>query len=418
MRPSTLPIATAAVIAAIAACALVQPAGASVLQTIGNVPPQKLRYAQNIALGPSGTIFVLDTSGTFPDPNVFVKVYSAAGDGLRRWRIASRNDDLFDIAVDAAENVYVAERSERKVLKYSPAGVLLAEVRLPGTAEHLMDMHVAIDPAGNLVVAEGDGRLWTFDLAGRLIASRELLAPDDRVRNGVYGVAVTASGAIWVTDTRGIALVDPAGGPLRYIARRGPRPQDVADTRAIAAGPANTLYVVGAQRVARIQRFGGDGTYLGSTANGSGWTDAAVAGDGSILAVAFAGPNSSVQRLSPIATVDVTPPVVDIRDVATRPRGGSSRSTLRLRYTLSERSAVRVTFARRAERGRYAGRYRQTETIRVPAAAAGRHTFEWLARSVRQALLRRGDYKVFVVAWDDAGLESAGARASFKLRRL
>jgi hypothetical protein len=54
----------------------------------------------------------------------------------------------------------------------------------------------------------------------------------------------------------------------------------------------------------------------------------------------------------------------------------------------------------------------------ITTAAAGLHRLDWLARSARAARLRRGAYGVFVVAWDESGLESKVARGSFSLRRL
>jgi sugar lactone lactonase YvrE len=403
---------------ALAACLVSQPASARVLQTIGAGAPQELRYPLSVALGPSGTVYALDTSGSSPDPNVRVRAYSRAGAGLRSWRVPA--DELsFDIAVDAAENVYVAVRSERKVLKYSSAGQLLADLRLPGPDLGPWELSLAIDPAGRLVVADGFGRMWTFDAAGQPTGPRQVIAPGGE--NVVNDIAIAPSGATYVDDMHGIALLDPAGGPSRYVALRGSRPQDIVGTRAIAAGPDGTVYAVSMRRIPQIQRYAADGTYLGSVGlqRGGQWTGAAVAPDGSILASEFTGgPGQGfVERLAPIASVDVQPPSVEIGTVKTRPHGSASRVVLRLSYTLSERAIARVTFAGRVDRGRYAGRYRQVETIELPPAA-GRHTFEWRAPSVRSARRWRGHYKVFVVASDDAGLESATARASFTLRRL
>ena len=410
----TAPIATG-VLAALAMGVACEVASGRVLQTFGD-PPQSRRYHENIALGPSGRVFVLTTGGRFPDPTVRVKVYTRAGVALRSWRVTAPTTDIFDMAVDAAENVYVAARGEREVLKYSATGKLLARLKLPGTAPHTLNLHVAIDPAGQLIVGEGDGRIWIFDAAGKLAGARRASAPDDR-DTGVYGLAVTSSGATYVSNLKGIVLLDPAGGPSRYVARSGQRPQD-ANGAALVAGLFGTLYVVDRQRVSRVQRFGPDGAYLGSVgAPGTGWVDAAVASDGTILALT-GGPGGAVQRLAAITTVDVQRPSVVIDAVESRPRGPSSRVAMRLRYRLSERSALRLAFARREDRGRYAGRYRHTETFTLPPAERGSHSFDWLAPSPSAARLRRGAYKVFVVAWDEAGLESATARGTFSLRRL
>jgi len=398
-------------IAVIAAVALAEPAAARVTQTFGGT----LRYPQSIALGRSGDVYVLDTSGRSLDEHVFVKAYSPSGVALRRWHVASRLSDVFDMATDAGDNVYVALRGERKVLKYSRTGQLLASIDMPHRSEAGMSMNVAVDPRGRLVVAEGDGRLFVFDAAGTLESTREVIRPEDRDENGVYGLAVTASGATWVSYLDGVALLDPAGGASRYIARRGSRPQDVGGGDAIAAGPADSVYVLASTPSTRIERFAADGAYLGSLGEpDTRWSDVAIAGDGSMFALT----GGKAQHLTAITTVDIVAPRVTIGDVDTRPNGPSSRATVGVSYTLSERAAVRVAILRREDRGGYAGRYRHAETIRLAAVAAGRHTFEWLARSSRSARLRRGAYKLFIVASDDAGLESKPARARFSLRRL
>lgn len=403
----------------------VQIAGAA--QTIGATGSLQLRYAENVAAGPSGRVYVLDTSGSSPDPRVLVKVFTPAGKGLRSWHVGA-DADIFDIAIDAAENVFVAVRGQHAVLKYSSTGELLATLALPGARDRIVDLALAFDPAGNLVVAEGDGTIAIFDAAGKLVGVRKLVAPGQPSDAGIGAIAIGPSGAAYVSTAGGIGVLDSAGVVTRYVARSGPRPQDLSSIRAIAiaAGPANSVYVLSsfgilAPTTPRVQQFAADGTYLGSAAldRHFSWTDVAVAPDGSILASALLpGPGDGlVTRADPITAVDVTPPKVAIASVRTRPLGLRSPVLTRLRYTLSERSTLRITFSRRVDHGRYEGRYRQARTINLAPVGAGRHTFDWRASPASSARLRRGRYKVFVVASDAAGLDSPVARASFTLGR-
>lgn len=400
-----------------------QIAGAA--QTIGATGSLQLRYAENVAAGPSGRVYVLDTSGSSPDPRVLVKVFTPAGKGLRSWHVGA-DADIFDIAIDAAENVFVAVRGQHAVLKYSSTGELLATLALPGARDRIVDLALAFDPAGNLVVAESDGAIAIFDAAGKLVGVRKLVVPGQPSDAGIGAIAIGPSGAAYVSTAGGIGVLDSAGVVTRYVARSGPRPQDLSSIRAIAAGPANSVYVLSsfgiqAPTTPRVQQFAADGTYLGSAAldRHFSWTDVAVAPDGSILASAFVpGPGDGlVTRADPITAVDVTPPKVAIASVRTRPLGSRSLVLTRLRYTLSERSTLRITLSRRADRGRYEGRYRQAKTINLAPVRAGTHTFDWRARTASLARLRRGRYKVFVVASDTAGLDSPAARASFTLGR-
>jgi hypothetical protein len=401
-------------VATVVVCVPAQPAAAGEDSLIGATGSLKLRYAGAIALGAAGRVYVLDSGGRGEDPTVRLNVYSSSGKVLDSWHV-DVTGPVNDLAVDGAENVYVAAQGSRTILKYSSAGRLLAKLHLPGS-DDIVGVHIAVDLANRLIVAEGYGRIVVFDTNEQIVAERQVIAP-----NGLWAIAVTGSGTVYVSDYRGINVLDIAAGALRQITRAGSRPQDVHPF-ALAAGPADTFYVVNVSApVPRIQRFAADGSYLGSIGldRHYQWAGVAVANDGRIFATRWSSGigDGAVQRFAPIAGIDITAPTVNIRSLVTRPAGRSSRAVARLRYTLSETASVRLAFARREEHGRYAGRYRHMETIDVPPATTGTHTFDWNAPTAQVARRRRGHYKVFVVASDLAGLESSTERATFALTR-
>jgi hypothetical protein len=99
-----------------------------------------------IATGPGGEVYVPDWGG-------HVRAFSGAGDPLLSWDTAGFS---FDLATDAAGNVYVAEGGlAQKVEKFSPAGDLIAVFGSSGTrpGRFVDPMSVAVDSGGDVYVA-------------------------------------------------------------------------------------------------------------------------------------------------------------------------------------------------------------------------------------------------------------------------
>jgi hypothetical protein len=391
-------IVAATVAATIAAGPASESASARIVQTIGTTGPMKLRYPADVALGPAGSIYVLD-HGDSERAAVLIKVYAPSGTLLRSWRLVAI--DAFgpnSIAADSAGNVYVSATGSPTILKYSPTGQLLTRWRVPPSGSPGLDYvaGITVDPRGNLVAWEGNGRLETFDGQGQLLASW----------SGVGSVpAVDPSGAVYVIKGRAIVLLDSSGHVVRQVAR-------VAFGGSLVAGPAGTLYAV--QQGHRIVKFGTDGRFLGSVGSDRRiqWVHVAVAADGSIYV-----PQSNtilgiaaVVKLAPITLVDTTPPSVSV-DSSSKP---SARLLTRLSYTLSEASSVRIVIKRRAltkdRRNRYFGRYLHKLTLDRAVASAGTHTIgiDWRTAGYRGR--SAGSFELILVARDEAGYESRPVR--------
>jgi sugar lactone lactonase YvrE len=364
----------------------------------------KLRYADGVALGPAGSIYVLD-HGDRDQPAVLVKVYAPSGLLLRSWRVAANVFGPNNIAADSAGNVYVSAISSPTVRKYSPTGQLLTRWRVPPSGSPGLDYvaGITVDPRGNLLAWEGNGRLETFDGQGQLLASW----------SGVGGApAVDPSGAVYVIKGRAIVLLDASGHVVRQVAQ-------VAFGGSLVAGPAGTLYAV--QRGHRIVRFGTDGRFLGSVGSDRriDWVHIAVAADGSIYVPQW-NPIlriAAVVKLAPITAVDTTPPSVSIDEASTP----SPRLLTRLTYTLSEDSSLRIVIKRRAatknRRNRYFGRYMHKLTLDRATTRAGTHTLaiDWRAAGYQRRA--PGSYQLTLVARDDAGNESRPVRVAFSAAR-
>jgi hypothetical protein len=426
-------LVTTTVVATMAVCMAGETASARVVQTIGTTGPQSLRYPDDVALGPSGTIYVLDESGRQPDPKVLIRVYSPAGRALRSWRVdAPDSSGVYDIAVDQSGNAYVSSSGDPEILKYSATGQLLTRWRVPGVGNSQLDYatKLAVDLEGNLLVAEGNGRIETFDGDGHLRSSWQYGAPGDSL-SGILGVAVASSGMIYVADRQGIVLLDSSGTAVRRIVQAGGRlDQTAGGTTSLVPGPAGSLYVV---REQRIQKFGPGGQFLGAVGSDRWiqWLSAAVEADGSIYVPEwfFGGRyirRGAVLKLAPITAVDSSSPSIKIGSISRPPiktrAGKRTRAALaRLRFTLSESASFRINLNRRASTtdrdSRYFGRFLRRATLDEAVTSAGTHTLVLDWSSFPSLRARPGSYQLVLVARDDAGNESAPTRVRFSVAR-
>jgi len=112
-----------------------------------------------------------------------------------------------DVAVDAAGNVYVADVSRYRVLKFDPSGNLLltwgSEGSGPGQFGFINGL--AVDAADFVYVAEGD-RFQKFDSSGNHIYTSgpsPIIGPKDLV--------VDSQGNVWLTDPGFLFKFDSAG---------------------------------------------------------------------------------------------------------------------------------------------------------------------------------------------------------------
>jgi hypothetical protein len=412
---SVIRIAAATAVLILAVCVAGETASARVVQTIGTKGELRLRHPEDVSLGPSGDIYVLDHGDSASSP-VLIKAYSPRGRLVRSWgvgRLLEQGGVPF-MAVDPAGNAYIGAPGMNEILKYSPAGQLLARWRL-GDGEQDYSVSLAVDRDGNVLAVKANGRVETFDGAGQLLTSWQQSASS---------LAVTTSQAIVVADPKGIAVLDAAGSVLSRIVPVGDQPGQVSYPRLIA-GPAGSLFAVERQR---IQKFGPRGEFLGSVGidRRAQTLSAAVAGDGAIYVPQslYGGGNGALLKLAPITSVDVKTPSITVESLSSPPikRGRTKAMPVlaRLIYRLSEDASLRVSLKRRAStkdrNSKFFGRYLFSGTVYVALTSAGRHTLvlDWRSFHFSQSP-RPGRYQLALVPRDDAGNESAPLRVRFSV---
>ena len=210
------------------------------------------------------------------------------------------------LAVDAADNLYVADRGNDRVVKLSPDGsqILLQIAKLdhrgrpkpgsgPGELRHPWD--AAVDANGDIYVADsGNSRIQVFNSSGaflRQFGSGVLLSTSE-----VRGIALTAEG-LWVSDKEQerVYLFSRMGALLKSIGDADSAVGELSRMRGLASDRLGALYVVEPNRD-RTQKFDPQGKGLLAFGSKTGLSqadkhakryltqpiDAAVAPDGSI----------------------------------------------------------------------------------------------------------------------------------------
>lgn len=210
------------------------------------------------------------------------------------------------LALDSADNLYVADKGNDRVVKLSADGsqVLLQIAKLDnhgrskpgsGTGELRQPQDVAVDANGDIYVADsGNHRIQVFDATGaflRQFGPGVLLSTSE-----VRGIALTAEG-LWVSDKEQerVFLFSRAGASIKSIGDAGSAVGEISRMRGLASDRLGALYVVEPNRD-RTQKFDPLGKGLLAFGSKAGLSqadkhskryltqpiDAAVAPDGSI----------------------------------------------------------------------------------------------------------------------------------------
>jgi uncharacterized protein (TIGR03437 family) len=192
----------------------------AVKASIGDPPRVAVDAAGNVYFGSSSSVFEVDRTGT---------LMRIAGTGRRGTSgdngpaLSAQLSQPNSIAVDGAGNLYVADEAAHTVRRISAAGTitLYAGSGTPGfsgdggpaTAAQLNAPNaLALDTAGNLYIADKnnnriravspDGHITTIAGNGFPGFGGDSGAARDAALNGPEGVALDASGNIYIADTQ------------------------------------------------------------------------------------------------------------------------------------------------------------------------------------------------------------------------
>jgi tripartite motif-containing protein 71 len=181
---------------------------------------------------------------------------------LTTWGSGGIGDGQFDgiggIALDGSSYVYVSDKGNKRIEKFTASGTYVAQWATPDGA---ID-GVAVDGSGNVYAADfWNGRILKFSSSGALLAQFNTKLPSD-FDSEPHSVAVDSSGNTWVVDS-GDSLVKKfdAGGTYLGSLPKGPDPGQIARPIGVAVDSSSNVYVVD-YLLYNVQKFSSSGTYL------------------------------------------------------------------------------------------------------------------------------------------------------------
>lgn len=178
----------------------------SVNQTLTGLKAETTYHFRVVATNPEGVAYGEDkTFSTIGPPFDFS--FGSAGSG------AGQFSGPAGLAVDSSGNVWVVDRANSRLEKFSASGGYLSQFGSKGSANGQFNepRDVAISPSGNLWVADtGNGRLQEFSSSGAFI--RQVGITEGSGFGGVdhlkepTGVAIGAENRVWVSDPGSCAV--------------------------------------------------------------------------------------------------------------------------------------------------------------------------------------------------------------------
>ena len=180
----------------------------------------------------------------------------------------------YDLAIDAAENIYVADYFNHRIQKFSSDGTFITTWGSQGSAdgEFIFPYGIAVDKAGNIFVAdELNHRIQKFSPDGTFISTWGSQGSGNGEFKIPCGIAIDKAGNIFVADTfnNRIQKFSPDG---TFISKWGHG--DLGDNefivpQGIAIDKAGNIYVADTGNN-RIQKFSPEGTFISKWGSAGG----------------------------------------------------------------------------------------------------------------------------------------------------
>jgi len=184
-----------------------------------------------------------------------------------------------DVAIDANGDLWVADKANNRIEKFSADGQYLSKFGSLGSGNGQLSSPaaLAIDAKGNIWVADkGNGRVEKFGPQGEYLSQfgSKGTGNGQFTSGGPEGIAIDAKGNIWVSDTYGgrVQKFDENGSFLKVVGSKGSAPGQLGEPTGIDIGPGGKVWVADWQnnRVAVFNEAGEFVTQFGVAGTGNG----------------------------------------------------------------------------------------------------------------------------------------------------
>ena len=203
----------------------------------------------------AGNLYVADSS------NLRIIKYSPSGTILAKFDEGGGTFDAViptDVAVDSAGNMYVADNL--RVMKLSPTGAFITEWAENGSpvdpeSFHFGPQAIELDSAGNVYVADcsstffgGDHRIQKFDADGNFILSWGTRGGSDSQFQCPTGLGIDSQDDVYVTDNGNnrVQKFDGEGTLLAKWGQQGTSDGRFQGPRGLTVDASNNVYVADA----------------------------------------------------------------------------------------------------------------------------------------------------------------------------
>jgi sugar lactone lactonase YvrE len=166
---------------------------------VGGMPGYR---ADDVEVSPDGSIYLVRAATQKDDHRL--QRYSAAGQLLKSVKLAS-GDGRRGIGVDLDCNVWAADTPNRRIVKFSPAGKLLASA----TAPDLISNDIAFGPTGDMYVIQQNVGILRFS-EDRAKPATAVVGGAVTVSKGVAKVKFTLSGVACPDHVSAVASLSGA----------------------------------------------------------------------------------------------------------------------------------------------------------------------------------------------------------------
>jgi tripartite motif-containing protein 71 len=230
----------------------------------------QFRSLRGIATDIDSNVYVVDSGNNriqkFTTDGVFLTKWGSFG-SLRDGTFADGTfADPSGIATDAVGNVYVVDRMDNRIQKFTSDGTFLSKWGTQGSADEqfVYPAGIATDIDSNVYVTDsGNSRIQKFTNDGTFLSKWGTSGTADGQFSSLQGIETDVGGNVYAADA-GNNRIQKFSGDGTFLSKLGTPGTDDGQLnypRDIAADTSGNLYVADTQNH-RIQKFTNDGTFL------------------------------------------------------------------------------------------------------------------------------------------------------------